>query len=295
MKKNIITTIWTCAVALVSQAQIPNAGFETWTSMGTYENPDGWATLNDLTAGASVFTATKGTPGNPGSFYLKLTSKTAGMAVVPGIAVCGQINAGTQQAEGGFPFTGQPAAFTGKWQHMIYGTSQGSVNVTLSRWDAVNNVRVIVGTANQTLSGMAMSWANFSIPFTYTDSQAPDTCLIVLRASGNVPANNDYLWVDNLAFSGNVAGVSEATNLQGVSLFPNPVDDQLTIQVEAKQAENLVIEVYSLTGALLMQQEQAVNSGSNQILLDLSALSTGNYLIQIGNGDQKSVLSVSVR
>lgn len=295
MKKTIYTFFAACIMSASVNAQLPNPGFETWTSMGSYENPDGWATLNDYTTVSGIYTATKGTPGSPGSFYLKLTSQTIGPGVVNGIAVSGTMDPATQQPLTGFPFTQQPASFNGKWQHMIYGSSQGAINVTLTRWDVASGSRVVVANANKPLTGMAMSWANFSIPFVYVDSQAPDTCIIVMKASGNNPTQNDYLWVDNLSFVGNVAGVSEATNLQGISLFPNPVDDQLTIQVETKTAENLVIEVYSLTGALLMQQEQTVNSGSNQIPLDLSALSTGNYLIQIGNGDQKSVLSVSVR
>ena len=41
----------------------------------------------------AVYTCVKGTPGNPGTSYLKLVSKTvAGFGVVPGVAVCGTIN-----------------------------------------------------------------------------------------------------------------------------------------------------------------------------------------------------------
>ena len=104
--------------------------------MGTYENPDGWATLNDLTTMSGIYTATKGTPGSPGSSYLKLTSQTIGPNVVNGIAVSGVIDQVTQQPVSGFAFNQQPASFNGKWQHMIYGTSQGSINVTLTRWFA---------------------------------------------------------------------------------------------------------------------------------------------------------------
>ena len=41
----------------------------------------------------AVYTCVKGTPGNPGTSYLKLVSKTVtGFGVVPGVAVCGTIN-----------------------------------------------------------------------------------------------------------------------------------------------------------------------------------------------------------
>lgn len=294
MKKYILSFLAAGFAATASLAQIPNAGFESWTSMGSYENPDSWATLNDYTSGASVYTATKGTPGSPGNSYLKLTSKTVGPAVVPGVAVCGQINTSTQQAEGGFPFTGQPQAFTGKWQHMIYGSSQGSVNVTLTRWDATSNSRVVVATANQTLSGMAMSWANFSIPFTYVDAQAPDTCIIVLRASGANPTNNDYLWVDNLAFSGNVAGLNENTVFTGMQVYPNPASSVLTIEVNSTETNAVNYEIVGLNGAVLTRGTTTIENGKNTISVDVSELNTGSYLIRFGNDSQQAVMSFKV-
>lgn len=95
-----------------------------------------------------------------------------------------------------------PANFTGKWQHMIYGSSQGSIQVTLTRWDSGMGMRMPkLLQGNVTLSGMAITWANFTIPLTYTDGNNPGFCIIVMKASGSNPTNNDYLWVDNLAFS----------------------------------------------------------------------------------------------
>jgi len=40
-------------------AQIPNNGFESWTNMGTYFNPDQWGTLNNTTAAGGVYTCTQ--------------------------------------------------------------------------------------------------------------------------------------------------------------------------------------------------------------------------------------------
>ena len=46
---------------------IPNNGFEDWTSMGAYNNPDSWTSLNDMTAPMSTYTCVKGTPGPLGT------------------------------------------------------------------------------------------------------------------------------------------------------------------------------------------------------------------------------------
>lgn len=296
MKKIFLSFFAVGSFAAISIAQLPNPGFETWTSMGTYENPDGWATLNDYTTSASIYTATKGTPGSPGASYLKLTSQTVGPSVVNGIAVSGVIDPVTQQAVSGFAFSQQPASFNGKWQHMIYGSSQGSINVSLTRWDAGTNSRVIVAMANKTLTGMAMSWTNFSIPFVYSDGQAPDSCIIVMKASGSNPTQNDYLWVDNLSFVGNVAGINEIISpFAEMSIYPNPADDHVVLNLNSLVEDKLNLEVYTLAGALMLSQKIEVISGQNSIPIDLSELRSGNYLISVGNGDAKSVLSVVIR
>lgn len=76
MKKTILSIVSVVAFTASTMAQIPNAGFENFTSMGAYDVPNGWGTMNNTTALASVYTAAKGTPGSPGASYLKLTSKT---------------------------------------------------------------------------------------------------------------------------------------------------------------------------------------------------------------------------
>lgn len=296
MKKIFLSFFAVGSFAAISNAQLPNPGFETWMNMGSYENPDGWATLNDYTTSASIYTATKGTPGSPGASYLKLTSQTVGPSVVNGIAVSGVIDPVTQQAVSGFAFSQQPASFNGKWQHMIYGSSQGSINVSLTRWDAGTNSRVIVAMANKTLTGMAMSWTNFSIPFVYSDGQAPDSCIIVMKASGSNPTQNDYLWVDNLSFVGNVAGINEIISpFAEMSIYPNPADDHVVLNLNSLVEDKLNLEVYTLAGALMLSQKIEVISGQNSIPIDLSELRSGNYLISVGNEEAKSVLSITIR
>jgi len=293
------TIIFTIAVLTASInnifAQIPNSGFETWMSMETYENPDGWATPNDFTTSAGVYTAEKGTPGSPGSSYLKLTSKTVGSTVVNGIAVSGVIDPVTQQPVSGFAFNQQPASFTGKWQHMIYGSSQGSINVTLTRWDATMNMRMVVATANKTLTGMAMSWANFTIPFVYSDFQAPDSCIIVLKASGSNPTNQDYLWVDNLAFTGSVAGINEQLLFSEISLYPNPTVENFTLNVNSKEAQSITYELINLDGKIQFSASTDIKEGQNSFSIPTMGLPKGNYIVRIISGSNTQTLPVVIQ
>lgn len=281
--KKIVLSITVAFIATSTLfAQIPNNGFENWTSMGSYSNPDGWATMNDMTAMSSVYTATKGTPGNVGASYLKLTSKTVGGSVVNGIAVSGTLNTMTMQPTAGFPYTGQPVSLTGKWQYMA--SSAGSVSITLSKWNTTTNQRDIVATGSQTLSGMAMSWASFTINLNYMMSMAPDSCMIVLKASGNTPTNNDYLWVDNLAFSGSVAGLNENNSpVQGLSIYPNPIQDKINVSFNIQNEKTVALKVTDIDGKLIHTQNFEQISGSINQSIDATKFPKGIYFVTISN------------
>lgn len=279
MKKIIHILIFTFIVNLCF-SQIPNSGFENWTSMGSYENPDSWGTMNNTTALSGIFTATKATPGSPGSYYLKLTSQTIASVVVNGIAVSGILDSVNQIPKSGFPFSLRPQSFTGKWQHMISGTSQGSVSVLLTQWNAPLSKRDTIATASQTLSGMAMSWANFSINFVYESGAFPDTCIIVLKASGATPAAGDYLWADNLAFSGSVVGISE-NNIQKLSMisFPNPANNEIKFSFPTTLNKGDLLIITDMLGNEVLRK--TIND--NTFKLNTQNFANGNYICKLVN------------
>ncbi len=279
MKNYFFLGIVVICLSITATAQIPNAGFENRTTVKTYSNPDGWGTMNNTTSLASVYTATKGAPGNPGSSYLKLTSKTVGSAVVNGIAVSGVLDSITMKPKSGFAFNSRPAKLIGKWQHMISGSSQGSVQVTLTRWDKGMNMRMTVGTGSITLSGMEMSWADFNVPISYSEGVNPDSCIILLKASGNSLANGDYLWVDNLAFSGTVTGIENQTSFfNNSSLSPNPAKDFINVRLNLKAPQQISFEIITITGELLCTKNAGYIQGELNQNIDLTGISKGIYL-----------------
>ena len=280
--KKISLSISTCFVSLSAFAQIPNAGFETWTSHGAYSTPNGWGTMNNTTAAGGVYTVTKGTPGNPGSWYLKLTSKTVTSGVVNGIAVSGVLDSITMLPKSGFAYSAQPANFTGSWQHMIAGSSQGAVTATLTKWNTSTHARDAVATATQTLSGMAMSWATFSIPFVYVSGNTPDSCIIVLKASGAAPTNGDYLWVDNLAFSGTVTGIEDREHIfAGFDVYPNPSSENISVDFNLAKTENVKLQMIDLNGRLVKEAELGSVTGAVKYSLNVNEIAKGTYFISI--------------
>lgn len=279
-----ITFLLLVFCAISSGAQIPNASFENWTTNTGYSTPDSWGTMNHTTAAFSVYTVAKGTPGSSGSSYIKITSKTVNGGIVPGIAVSGELDTINLTAKSGFPFTQRPVSLTGKWQFMSYGGIPGGVSVKLSRWDAINGVRETVATGSISYSGMAHSWVTFNAALTYTSNAYPDTCIITLRASGVTAAANDFIWVDELSFSGTVAGDFE-NKIQNfeTTVFPNPAASQATICLKNQTINNGKICLYDLLGEKIKEFTLLAPTQT----IDTSVLNNGTYIFVCSDTQNK--------
>jgi hypothetical protein len=280
MKNQIITTalIFT---AVISNAQtIPNSGFENWSNAKGYYVPDAWGNLNDITSNASVFTCTKGTPGNPGTSYLKLTSKSvAGIGVVPGVAVSGALSSTTFKPVSGFAYSERPTALTGKWQYMGNSANDiGSITAYLTKWNSANKMRDTVGYVIQKLNGMVMSWANFSFPFTYKNQLVPDSCIIVLNASGAKPEANSYLYVDNLNFTLSTAGISNSPKNDFITVYPNPSCDLLTVDLSGLETRVFTFTIVDLQGRVVWNKK--ADSATVQSI-PTGQLPDGTYIFEI--------------
>ncbi len=269
-------------------AQLPNAGFETWTTVGAYSLPTGWDNINAKTNSMSVYTCEKGTPGNPGSSYLKLTSKTMGTSVAPGIAVSGILDTATYMPKSGFTYTSRPANFTGSWQYMGFSGDVGHIAILLSKWNASLSKRDTVSFTNYALAGMVMSWGTFTIPLTYMSSSlTPDSAIIVLAASGTTPANNSYLYVDNLAFTGSVptTSVANVTNHSSFTLlYPNPATGTTTISYNTVSENNIKILVNDMSGRSIVTLSPKATIGENAFPLNVSGFAKGIYTVRIIDG-----------
>lgn len=295
MKKNIISFFTAIAISSAAFAQIPNNGFENWTSMGSYSDPNSWDQLNAMTSSMSVYTCTKGTPGNPGTAYLKLVSKNvSGMGVMPGLATTGMINMGNLSVTGGFAFTQRPQSLTGAWQYMPSGSDAGMVAVYLTKWNSIMNMRDTVAMAMQSLTGMVMSWTNFTLNLMYMSGGNPDTAQIILSSSGMTPVANSYLYVDNLAFTGNVAGVKEISQITNLSIYPNPASEKISVDVTLQKSTSMKLQLLDLSGKVIKESYEANVSGKINRSIELTTLAKGIYFVKISTDNGTEVRKITV-
>jgi hypothetical protein len=64
-------------------------------------------------------------------------------------------------------------------------------------------------------------------------------------------------------------------------LYPNPATEEITVSIDAPNAEKVVLVVTDIYGKQLMQQQVSVEVGSNNTKLNVANLSSGTYLIKL--------------
>jgi hypothetical protein len=119
----------------------------------------------------------------------------------------------------------------------------------------------------------------------------------------------DYTFTDNHMLSGNnyyrlrqvdVDGVSKYSKIVSVynvnaavadkkiQLYPNPAIATLNYTLNSPAASHATVMVYTMTGVLVITQQQQLASGVNQQTLAISNLKSGNYFLKVisQNGTQ---------
>jgi len=76
-------------------------------------------------------------------------------------------------------------------------------------------------------------------------------------------------------------------SFETVQVSPVPTKDILTVAYQGTTAENMTINIYDVTGKIILQQEYASDEGRNILSIDLSTQAVGMYLIQLTNGKEQ--------
>ena len=91
----------------------------------------------------------------------------------------------------------------------------------------------------------------------------------------------------------NPAGINELDmNVPVLEAYPNPANKQLNIQLSADMNTTLKVELLSLTGAVILQDNWVVNAGVNQHQLNLENCTNGAYLLKVSDTHGSRTLKV---
>jgi hypothetical protein len=70
-----------------------------------------------------------------------------------------------------------------------------------------------------------------------------------------------------------------------ISLYPNPVVDELNIELNTEKSDNITMDIYNYSGQIVYSEKSKLSSGSNSIKLDASQFSAGMYIVKISGSN----------
>ena len=118
--------------------------------------------------------------------------------------------------------------------------------------------------------------------------------------SGNSHGNLSYDYVDTHPLSGHNYYRLQQNDIDGnrsysglvdvyfgqesqISLYPNPVEDELNIEMDLNVAGKVKIRLLDATGRVVRVVELEAEAGTNRSKIDMNALSDGTYLVEISH------------
>jgi hypothetical protein len=107
---------------------------------------------------------------------------------------------------------------------------------------------------------------------TYQLTEVKNTC-----GAGTVSGSARIIILEPLA--------TEETIKDGINLFPNPANEQLTVEFLSPQPATSVISLVDMTGKVLQQSISKVNQGKQEFI-DLTPYNTGSYIVRIKVGEK---------
>ncbi len=130
------------------------------------------------------------------------------------------------------------------------------------------------------LNGNLINGAN---AMDYSPMENGDYYCNITNSDGCIASSNTINVILNGAY-----GIESIDQL---TLFPNPTDGRLTLQIEVDQSTNFDIEIIQLDGRVVQFVNQNVH-GNTTIALDLEDLSSGIYFLKLKNEEGQEVRKI---
>jgi hypothetical protein len=109
--------------------------------------------------------------------------------------------------------------------------------------------------------------------------------IIFFGDSGYAIGNHVYKYIDTL----NTAIHPKPAAKDKISLYPNPADNNITIEIAADKPAKVTIELYSPEGKCVLSKAENLDTGVNHIRLSVKSFRSGIYFLRVNSTHFNSV------
>jgi PKD repeat protein len=119
---------------------------------------------------------------------------------------------------------------------------------------------------------------NFRVKFRFEGEGGNNFYLDDINLYGGSPSNTIVL------------GINKDQNLNDITLYPNPVQDELSLEYNATSASELTVSILDMAGKLIQSHRIQSNAGQNIIMMDTKELAAGKYTLLLQGNSGKITL-----
>ncbi len=274
---------------LAGQTPVPNASFETWTSFGSYSNPEFWDTPNEELMAIPFFGTTVVTRSTdhhgPGNYSARLETKHILLPPIdaPGFITLGNLTLDisnmTYTLEGGAPVYDQPTHLKGFYKYLPKGGD--SCLVGIGFYKTTNGVRDSVAYGQFSTKDTVPDWSYFSIWIDYDTLVTPDTMNIIAFSTAQevIPVPGSVFFIDDLYLDYTV-GREERDPSEGIMTYYDRETGRFLVFFDLPAPEECRVDLYDLSGKQVAGDHPG-RLAKGKSVISLSGLPAGVYLLAV--------------
>lgn len=283
--KKITLLLSTCLLGIVSFGQSA-LSLDDWTNVGTdNEQATGWSIPLNLPGAASLLGDTSVTrvAGFSG-FAAKLAPVDLAAAGAPGFYFS-QMDLGTEGM--GVPNSNLLASFEFMHKFIDNGTGTiSAVNVAQTKWNATTNSRDTLLFGNFTGLSVVTEYTKETVLMEngpqFVEGENPDTLFIsvVLFSTDQSSVNATEFYVDEFVLNNRPASIEDLA-MENVSVYPTVSNTIVNFAFD--NANDRSVQVFDLNGKMV----KTMRSNTNNMVVNVSDLSSGNYFYKITDANNQ--------
>ncbi|MGB6035865.1 MAG: fasciclin domain-containing protein, partial [Cryomorphaceae bacterium] len=149
------------------------------------------------------------------------------------------------------------------------------------------------GQAVPTLNGEDVTVAVDAGTDEITITSALGTVALVITA--DIVASNGVVHVVDAVLAPTVLSVDQLRTVENLSVFPNPTNNQFTLDIELNASERVSVDLINVVGQVVKSIDLGNRSaGLNREYIDVNDLSEGIYFMNLTVGDDQATIKVQV-
>ncbi len=189
----------------------------------------------------------------------------------PALAVFGPFTLGSSTTNNTLPVS------------LLSFTAQQQNSTIALQWQTTNEINTSHFTIQRSVDGVSFSAIGVVSSkgggaYNYADNQLPNNATIYYRLQ-MVDKDGSFTFSKAIA-------VSLSKQQSALTIFPNPVQQNLYVQLAITKAEKLTLQVIDLQGKILQQQIVDVVIGNTSISINTGVLAKGSYVLVVKGSDQ---------